>query len=322
MRRSLYLVLFVLFLSQPCFADTHFHIEVLQIGNSNAYDTAYEGIVGGLARQGFVKGSNLSIARTVLEVNSNPSLWQRITALFFTRSIASSIIETKPDLVITLGDRATNAFSDKIMKSGIPVVFSGVCHSDNTGAGVIIRSQPSDMIGAATLALPDIDKLGIIRTSDPEAAAFSKEMEQQAELLGIQVITREIDPSESVGNAARELFAQGVDAFIIPPDSCFEANEWNAAGELIDEATSRRIPCISALPDAAIGTLMTLAPDFETIGDLTAKQAGEILNQGKKPDDLSVIAYTDQNFVVDLSISKRLGIHFRPNSSTLLSLNN
>jgi len=321
MRRSLYLVLFILFLAQPCIAETCSPIEVLQIGDSSACDTAYEGILKGLACRGFVKDANLSISRTVLGAEANPTLWQRITGFFHTRRVASSVIEAKPDLVITLGPQATKAFCGKIARSGIPVLYSGVCRSDASGAGVIIRSRPSDMVGAAILALPYIDRIGIIRTSDPDAVAFTEETEQEAGLLGIQVITREIGPWESLRNAAGELLAQGIDAFIIPTDNSFETGELNA-GELIDEATSRRIPCISALPDSAAGTLMAPAPDFETVGELTAQQAAGILNHTSNPGDLPVIAYTDQNFIVDLKTSKRLGIHFRPKSDTLLSLNN
>ncbi len=322
MRRSLFLMVFCLFMAQPCSADMPFHVEVLQIGDSSACDTAYEGILIGLARQGFVRDSNLSISRTVLEQKSNPSLWQRIVALFRTRRIASSIVEAKPDLVITLGLQATNVFREKIMRSGIPVLYSGLYCCDTGSAGVSIRSRPADMIRSAALALPDIDRLGIIRTSDPEAVAFSKETEQEAQLLGIQVIEREIHPTESVRDAARELLAQGIDAFIIPTDSYFETCGKGAVQDLIDEATSRRVPCISALPDMTKGTLIALAPDFGTIGDLTARQAAQILVYDRKPGSLPAIVLTDQEFVVDLSVSKRLGIHFRPKSDTLLSLNN
>lgn len=322
MRRSLFVALFVLFMAQPCSADMHFHIEVLQVGDSNACDTAYEGILSGLARQGLVKDSTLSISRTVLEGRSNPSLWQRIVTLFRTRSLISSIVEARPDLVITLGLQATNVFRERIMRSGIPVLYSGSYCCGTGSAGVSIRSRPADMIRSAALALPDIDRLGIIRTSDPEAVAFSMETEQEAQLLGIQVIAREIHASESVRNAARELLAQGIDAFIIPTDSYFQTCGKGAVHDLIDEATSRRIPCISALPDTAKGTLMTLAPDFETIGDLTARQAAQILVYDRKPGSLEAIVCTDQNFIVDLSVSKRLGISFRPKSDPLLSLNN
>lgn len=321
MRRFLYLSLFALFLSQPCLAGTHYHIEVIQIGDSTAYDAAYEGMLDGLARYGLVKDHNLTVGRTVLETRPDPSLWQRLIAAFRMRSITSSIIKAKPDLVITLGTEATDSFRDRIMNSGIPVVFSGVCRSETAGAGVTIQSRPSDIITAAILALPKIDRLGIIRTSSPEAAAFSREMERQAELLGMQVTAKEIGPSESIRDAARELLAKGVDAFIIPPDISYERNGWKAGSELIEEATSKKVPCISALPNPSKGTFMSPATDFEAIGNITAGQANAILTQGTRLCELSVITYTDQDYVVDLSASKDLDIWFRPRSSTLLSLN-
>lgn len=325
MRRGMYLFLFVFILAQPCFAQSNYHIEVLQVGSADVYDTAYEGILDGLARQGLVKGYNVQISRTILDMSSEPTLWERLTGDKRISDMLESTIQNRPDLVVTLGGQATAIFQDKIREAGIPVVFSGVCSSaepsGNSGTGVVIRSQPSDMLKTILLALPDTDRLGIIHTSEAKAAAFTKEVSKMAKGYGITVITKEISSSEPVTDTVKNLIAQGADAFIIPTDSYYEAKGWKAANELIAEATLQRIPCISSLLNAAKGPLITLAPDFGAIGDLTAKQINEILVQGKKPAEISLASHTTQNFIVDLNSSRRLGIHFRPRSNSVYSLN-
>jgi putative ABC transport system substrate-binding protein len=275
MRRLFFALAILLFLAQPCPAGTNHRIEVLQIGNADVYDAAYEGILEGLARQGLANGCNLDISRTIMDINPRPSLWERLFTGFIVSSMAESAIEERPDLVITLGTQATEAFTGRVAAAGIPVVFSGACSaaSDNEGdsTGVAIRPQPADMIRATVLALPNAARLGVIHTPDPESRAFVSEMVLQARRFGITLLGREIDPSDTVEASAKELLGIGVDAFIIPPDSYYEMNGWKACSDLIEEATIHRIPCISAILNAPKGTLITLSPDITGMGNLTAQ---------------------------------------------------
>lgn len=325
MGRGIYLLFFVLILAQPCFAQSNYRIEVLQVGSVDVYDSAYEGILDGLARQGLVKDYNVNISRTVLDMNPEPSLWEKLTLSMRISDMLSSVVRNRPDLVITLGTQATTIFQDKIREAGIPVVFSGVCspvvQSGKDSTGVVIRSQPADMIRTTMLALPDIDRLAIIHSSDLEAIAFTDEVSRQAKRFGITVISKEIDPAGPITGAVRELIAQGADAFIIPTDAYYEEHGWKAGRELISEATLQRIPCISSLLNATKGPLITPAPDFGAVGDLTAKQVNAILTGDKLPGDLSIASHINQNFIVDLNSSRRLGIQFRPKSNSLYSLN-
>jgi putative tryptophan/tyrosine transport system substrate-binding protein len=323
MKRGGLLFVVLLSLCQPCLALDNYRIEVLQVGSAEVYDAAYEGILDGLARQGIVKDNNASISRTVVQVSRDPSLWERVTSYFCIRNTAAIIAQSRPDLVITLGGEATRAFGHRMQQAGVPAIFSGVCPPAAPGnlPGVVIRPQPYDMIRTALLTLPGIDELGIIRTSSPEAAAFTADLTRQADACGITVITAEIAQGDSVAGAARVLLARGVDAFIIPPDGFYEKDGAKAARELIAEAEILRVPCMSALLSTEKGPLITLSPDFGAVGDFTASQAMAILTQGKAPADIPVVSYIDQDFTVDLTASRRLGISFRPKTGTLLSLN-
>ncbi len=324
MRRAFYLVLFVLFLVTPSFAQRVYHIEVLQVGNTDTYTNAYEGLVDGLARQGLVKGYNLTIGRTVLDRGQDPSFWDRITFDMKMSAAVTEVVAGKPDLVVTLGTQATEAFRDTIREAGIPQVFSAACPSqENPGketTGVVIRPQPSDLIKTTLLALPDIDRIGVIRTGNPEAQAFTADLTREGKKHGITVIEKEVGSLGSPGSLVKDMLVQGVDAFIIPTDSAYEADNWKASRELIAETTLNRVPCISALLNTSKGSLITLAPDFGTIGNTAAKQISEILTQGKKPSELAVVTYTEQNFVVDLNTSRRLGISFRSRSNSLFGM--
>jgi ABC-type uncharacterized transport system substrate-binding protein len=325
MKKACILFFFVMFAAAVLPAQNHYRIEVLQVGSAGIYDAAYEGILDGLARQGLVKGSTVDVSRTVFPVSGEPSLWERISAHFLIKSMAATIAANHPDLVITLGSTSTRAFGPLLREAGIPVIFSGVCPPvDDFGKGlpgVVIRPQPRDVINTALLALPGMDTLGIIRSSNPEACLFTADLTRQAKACGITVISLETSPGEPVASAARDLLAKGVDAFIIPPDSLYEGSGARAVRELAAEAAVQRVPCISALLTGEKGPLITLSPDFEAVGDLTASQARAILIQGRKAGDLKVVSHTDLEFTMDLAVSRRLGISFRPRTDTQFSKN-
>lgn len=325
MRRGFILFLFAMFAALPCLAQDHYRISVLQVGNAEVYDAAYEGILDGLARQGLVKGTNADVTRTVLEMRTDPSLWERFTAYFRIRGMAAAVVDGHPDLVVTLGNASTLALGEKIRAAGIPVVFSTVCEPtggvESSLPGVIIRPRPHDVMKTALLALPGLDELGVIRSDDAEAARFTDELTRQAQESGIAVITRELAHGESMTQAARELLARGVDAFIIPPDSLYQGNASAQARELITEASLLRIPCISSILSIEKGAYITLSPDFENLGLLTGEQAREILFKERNGGCVSVLRKSNLSYTIDLSVSHKLGIALRPRTDTLLSKN-
>ena len=68
------------------------------------------------------------------------------------------------------------------------------------------------------------------------------------------------------------------------------------------------IPCISSITGDIKGSLLYIAPEFRTIGDLTSDQTARILNDKLKPEDIPIIRQENLIIIVDLDAAKKLGI--------------
>jgi len=326
MKKLIILVLLVFLGFQPCMAQSQYNIEVLQLGDIDTFDRAYDGLLDGLARQGLVKGYNLSVNRTVIDTSPSDSLWKKLISYLSTRKTCSRVIERDPDMVITIGTSATKYFQEKIVSAGIPFVYTSaipsVTYLSKKTTGVAINTTATDVINATLLALPNIRTIGIIHSADRDAVSFVHDMNICSERLGLKMISKEVAMDESILPAARELIAQKIDAFIVPTDGYYEINGWEASKELIAVSRKHALPCISSLISATDGSFLYLSPDFEEIGDLTASCVKDILVEGIPPEERAIIAPNNSNYVVDLKVSKKLGICFRPQTPDLLSLNN
>ncbi|HHO76632.1 MAG TPA: hypothetical protein ENN05_09420 [Deltaproteobacteria bacterium] len=324
--KRLSIFLFLLFLGvQPIMAQSHYDIEVLQLGDNETFDRAYDGLLDGLARQGLVKGYNLSVTRTVIDTSPADSLWGKLLCYLSTRNIGSQVIRRNPDMVVTIGTSATKYFQKEIVSAGIPLVYTSaidsVTYLKQKTSGVAINTTAVDVINASLLALPNIRTLGIIHSNDNDAVAFVHDMKVYSQRLGLKIISREVGMGESILPAANELIAQQIDAFVVPADGYYELKGWKASKELMTVSRKNSLPCISSLVSVTDGPFLYLSPDFQAIGDLTAACVKDILVENIQPQERPITALNNNNYVVDLKVSREIGIAFRPMTPDLLSLN-
>jgi ABC-type uncharacterized transport system substrate-binding protein len=114
MKKWFFLLIVILLAAAPCLAEETYHIEILQLGDVEAFDSAYDGLLDGLARQGLVKGYNLSVKRSVIDIQNTASLWGKLFAHMTMKKTCSMVIRRHPDLVITLGTPATHYFQENL----------------------------------------------------------------------------------------------------------------------------------------------------------------------------------------------------------------
>lgn len=319
MKQILLGVLSVIILASPCRAETVYSVEILQVGNLLSFDQLCQSTVKGLEKHGFVEGKNLRVRRTVIDADAEAGLWEKVKILMKIKNAAGDIVSRKPDLVVTIGTPATQHSKDKILKAGIPLVFSGVAIPELVGCasktkagqgftGVTIYMDPLDVIRISQLALPNMKKLGIIYSDDDNAIAYSEETAKKAPQLGIEVILKQISMSSSIAPAATELVSQGIDAFFIPIDKYYGIRNFKEAEDIARISYKNKVPCISSISGDTKGSLLYIAPDFHVIGDLTSNQVARILKDKTAPGDIPVIRQENLNIIVDLDASKKLGI--------------
>ncbi len=305
----------------PSRAAAAYQIEVLQVSRLDTYEEAYQGLLRGFERNGLSLGNDVQINRTIIDTRpeAEPYTWENLRTLMKVKMIAGEIIDRKPQLVITIGTIATKYSRIKIVKAGIPFVFTCVEFPETVGCssktfsgqgftGVTMYVDPRDFIRTARLGLPDMKKLGMIHSDDDYAVAYMEEAKKMAADLGLEVVSREVNLWEPINPAAEELLSQGVDTFFIPFDRYYRLKDFERGKALAGILSAHRIPCISSMGKSIKGPLISTFPDFTAMGGLAADQAAKILTQGVKPEDLPVATPQGPAFFVDVEASRKLGI--------------
>lgn len=303
----------------PCNAQSLYKVEVLQVGNLVAFDDLYNGLVMELEQNGLKRGETLQINRTVIDADAEAGLWERVKILFRIKSTAGEIIDKGPDLIVTIGTPATKYSKDKIVKAGIPLVFTSVAIPELVGCvsktqagpgftGITIYMDPSDVLRIAQLGLPGMKKIGIIHSDDDNAIAYTEESKTKASQLGLEVVSRQVKMSDSPGAAAQELINEGIDAFFVPIDSYYGIRDFGPTRDILDLSFQHKIPAISSITGNIRGALLYIAPDFRVIGKLTAGHVAKILKDNAKPESIPVSREENLNVIVDLDASKKMGV--------------
>ncbi|MEA2101291.1 MAG: ABC transporter substrate binding protein [Thermodesulfobacteriota bacterium] len=302
-----------------------FHIEVIQVADIPQFTYAYHGFLDELEKNGIKQGENLVINRHIVDANANAGLWQKIWILRNIKKTTTEIIDSKPDLVLTIGTPATKHSKDKFIDAHIPVVFTAVavpgaigCKSNTVSGpgftGATLYLDPLVVLKIAQLAFPDLKTMGIVHSDDDNAIAFSEDTKEKAPSLGIEVFTEEVNKSDSMIPAAKKLMDKGINAFGIPIDTYYSLNDGKAAADLMTVSQKAGIPGISfviSTSDTAAsikGAVLYIGADFHLIGDFSGTQAVKILKDGAKPGDLPVLRQEDLLIQVDLDAAEKLGI--------------
>lgn len=323
------MVLIIILISIPVVAKDSYHIEVLQVSKINPVDWTYEGFIDGLAKNGIVKGQNLVINRHIIDADADAGIWKKVSILMKIKSMASDIVATKPDLVLTLSTPATKYGKDKFIAAGIPVVFSAVAVPQAVGCASVTKSGPGftgaslylDPLKAFKItkyALPKLTTMGIVHSDDDNAIAFVEEAKAKAKTLGITIISKQVGKSESPKAAAQELISQGAQAFGIPLDAYYALRNYRPLLDLFEVTNVAKIPVVCYTHVGFSGCVLYVGSEFKKIGELAGVQAAKILKDGVKPEALPIAIQDDIKILVDMTAAKKMGIDM-PNEILMMA---
>ena len=318
---GLMLFLVVFLMTDAGFAQQKtFTIEVLQVTKIEPFDNAYQGFMQELSAAGLVEGQNLKVNRRIIDFDvEKGGLWKKVGVLFEIKSTASKIVEARPDLVLTVGTPATKYAKDKIVAAGIPLVFTAVAIPEAAGCksltvagpgftGATLYLDMADALKIARLAFPDIKTVGIVHTDDDNAMAQVEQVKAVGSQAGFTFITKEISKNDKFTPAARELIAQGAQAFAVPLDTYYGLRNYEPCFELSDVSLKNKVPVLSLVHMKVPGAILYIGAEFPLIGALSGKQAAKILLEGAKPGDLPILRQDDLTIMVDTDKLKSLQI--------------
>jgi putative ABC transport system substrate-binding protein len=219
--------------------------------------------------------------------------------------VYSRMNKQKPDVVVTLGTKASKLAKEKI--KDIPVVFCMVFNPEKMVGlnitGVSMEIPAEIKIEGIKKILPGAKKIGLIYSS--ESTAAYTEISRVCDQMGFKLITRMIDSEEGLPGALENVSGQ-IDCFIMIPDSKIYSSI--SVKNLLLESLRKKIPVVGLSSSyTKAGALFSFDCDYGDLGRQAAGITLRILN-GEKPGDIAPSIPKKTKRSLNLATAKRLGI--------------
>ena len=232
------------------------------------------------------------------------------------RSNAASLVESKPDAIVTLGGRVIPIL--KQMTRSVPIV---VITADPIGTGMVASlAHPGENItGFSVLELsvigkllellkqitPNVSRVALIYNPDnPSTRFFKQEFEKAAPALAVEPVIADIHGLDDIARAIEEMAKLPNGGLLFAPDVTVTA----LRERVVALVARSRLPAIYG--DPAIIKAGGLASYSADRIDLFRRSAGYVdrILRGEKPGDLPVQQPTKYELVVNLKTAKTLGL--------------
>lgn len=280
--------------------DPALNVESMQAASRPFFDE--------LKRLGYVEGENLTVERY-----SGSGRMERY------QSLAQEVVDTKPDLILSVGSPLTGRFKSFtntipiIAVTGDPIRFGIVSNIARPGgnitgvsvdAGVEIWGKRLEILSEA---VPSLTRVVYLSTQGNLESAGGKATQEVARKIGIFLVPA---PVKSPVNEEeyRKVFGaiqrDQVDGLIFSAEFEHQPHRFL----LIQLLQQIRLPAIHIFPDEVeAGALMSYALDPKPALRTMAKQAAEILN-GANPGDIPYEQVVHFELAINLNTAKGLGL--------------
>ncbi len=279
-------------------------VGIILLIENGAFLDMKDGIISGLAANGYVEGDNLEIDYK----NAQGDATNLAT-------ICQSMDDGTYDVVFTVATPATQTFVG--LESETPCIFCSVAAP--VAAGVMSALDTPDMNATGTSnAVPagDILKLGLTITpnvktfgllyctNEINAVNAMNNAKAYLDENGYKYIETTVSSSAEVQTATQALLEKGIDAMFIANDSTVQA----AVDVLAELCTEEGIPTYACSATTVLsGCLATLAMSDTYIGEQTAEIAVKVL-KGAKVSEVPAIVVPANIVSVNERTMEALGI--------------
>jgi ABC-type uncharacterized transport system substrate-binding protein len=237
------------------------------------------------------------------------------------RADAASLVELKPDVILTSADRVIPVFMK--LTSSIPIVVgatsdpiaSGAAESlarpghNVTGFSLIEFSMFGKMLEILKLMAPGITRVGMIYNPDnPVGATYQRWFGSSAKELGVQPINLPIRDAASIERAIAGMAEQPNGGILSPPDLTTTIHRT----QVVNLTERHRVPAIYTNRFfGEAGGLATYGADDVEMFRQAAGYVNRILH-GEKPGDLPFQQPTTYLLRINLKTAKALGLDVPP----------
>lgn len=232
---------------------------------------------------------------------------EQIDALF------AQIRQARPDLVLTLGTRATAAALAN-RSDGVPLVFSMVLHPRQAGflrpgvTGITLEVAPEEQFRLLRRLLPRARTVGVLY--DPaETGLVVEQARRSAERLGFLLETAAVTGPPEALRAIDRLAARVDVLWAVPDGSVFTPL---TTGPIQLAALQRRVPMLGlSASHARTGALAAFALDYADLGRQTTDLVRRVIAQGTA-QGIPVARPRKVDVIVNARTARRLGIALDP----------
>ncbi len=278
-------------------ADKKIKIGIIQLVEHPALDKAYQGFVDGLKEAGYVDGENVTI-------DYQNAQGEQVNCV----TIADKFVNDNDSLILAIATPAAQAVANKTKT--IPILVTAVTDPE-TAKLVKSNSKPeTNVSGTSDLTpvaaqislikkiLPSAKKVGLMFCSSEANSIFQIDLAKKAcQAEGLEFVEGSVSNANEIQQVTQSLVGK-VDAIYVPTDNMLAAGMAN----LVMVANQAKIPTVCG-EDGMVqsGGLLTYGINYYELGKQTARQAVEILKDGKNPADMP-IEYLEK---CDLSVNEK-----------------
>jgi putative ABC transport system substrate-binding protein len=274
---------------------------------SQALPGSVEAFRGGMTALGWVDGRDYFIDARYAD--SLPEAIERN---------ATDLVNSRPDVLLAVGDLSTSAFSRRT--KSIPIVF--VISTDPIGMGFAasLRRPGGNMTGLTFLVsdlaakrlellrevAPRVAHVGVLfDPTDAQSASQVKSFEEAAQRLKMRVAPIEVRRAGDIEAALRRNANPRVDAFAIAMGPLLSG----ASMAVSDGLVRLKLPSVTPSSHMAeAGMLMSYAPSITENFRLAAGFVDKIL-KGAKPGELPIEQPTKFELVVNARTARKIGVN-------------
>ena len=233
-------------------------------------------------------------------------------------SLAREVVDSKPDVIITVAAAATLAAHRAT--TTIPIVMAHA--GDPVGAGVAVTlARPGGNVTGTTSMVPDLGakqveilrqvvprmkKLGVLMNQlNPGHLTQLANLKETARLADIEVVVAEVMRSEDIDGALAALHSARLNAVFVMVEPMIYQNR----SQLLEFIKTERLPASFDVGRAFVreGGLISYGPVLTTHYALVAEYVEQIL-KGANPGELPIQQPTQFALVVNLKTASALGL--------------
>ena len=280
--------------------DKQLIIGIAQFGEHGSLDNCREGFIAGLAEEGFVEGTNLTI------INENAQFDTGMA-----NQISQNFVAKKVDMIVSIATPMAQSSVNAAKDTDIPVVFTAVTDpisamlTEGNNTGTSDKLPVEAQLKLIRAMLPGAKNIGIIyTTSEVNSVSTIAEYKKLAGEYGFNIVDRGISTSADIPLV--------LDRILSEVDCITNLTDNTVVGSLpivLDKAKTKNIPVFgSEIEQVKLGCIASEGLEYVELGKQTGRMAATVLKGEKTASEIPFEVIKDSILYINSDAMKELSI--------------